>query len=75
MKILFSGAAEGGVAALMKKVDGVHKKSGPFDVLFCVGDFLGEQISSTSTKTPTGTLKLRHKLSMSQLRRLSLSAC
>ncbi|MEW5297133.1 MAG: hypothetical protein WDW36_000361 [Sanguina aurantia] len=57
MKILFSGAPEGGVATLMKKVEGVHKKSGPFDVLFCVGDFLGAGDSeSDPDPDPKGVL-------------------
>ena len=42
MKLLFSGAVEGGVNDLYKKIDAINKKSGPFDVLFCVGQFFGK---------------------------------
>lgn len=41
LKTLFSGAVDGGVEPLLKKVDAINKKSGPFDLLFCVGQFFG----------------------------------
>ncbi|KAG2490789.1 hypothetical protein HYH03_010711 [Edaphochlamys debaryana] len=41
VKVLFSGAVEGDWAALFKKVDGVNKKNGPFEALFCAGQFFG----------------------------------
>ena len=42
MKVLFCGPPEGSLGDLFKKVDTVNRKSGPFDVLFCVGQFFGE---------------------------------
>lgn len=41
MKILVSGDAEGNITALFKKVEAVNKKSGPFEMLLCVGSFFG----------------------------------
>ncbi len=42
MKLLFCGAVEGAVHDLYKKIDAINRKSGPFDALFCVGQFFGE---------------------------------
>ncbi len=39
IKILFAGAPEGDWAGLFKKVDTLNKKNGPFNALFCVGQF------------------------------------
>ncbi len=41
-KVLFSGAITGDLASLLKKVDTINRKSGPFDALFCVGQFFGK---------------------------------
>ncbi|KAL5479933.1 hypothetical protein EMCRGX_G023536 [Ephydatia muelleri] len=39
MKILISGDVEGNIKAFFGKVQGVLTKSGPFDMLLCVGSF------------------------------------
>lgn len=41
IKILFCGDVEGKFDALFKRVDNINKKSGPFDLLLCVGNFFG----------------------------------
>ncbi|GLC41621.1 hypothetical protein PLESTB_000695700 [Pleodorina starrii] len=41
VKVLFSGAIEGDLPGLFKKVEAVNKKNGPFEALFCVGQFFG----------------------------------
>ena len=41
LKVLFSGSLSGDLAGVFKKVETVNRKSGPFDALFCVGQFLG----------------------------------
>lgn len=43
-KVLFSGAVEGDLPGLFKKVETVNKKNGPFEALFCVGQFFGKQV-------------------------------
>jgi hypothetical protein len=45
VKVLFSGAIEGGVAGLCKKVEAANKKVGA-DLLLCVGQFFGGLIRS-----------------------------
>jgi hypothetical protein len=39
LKILVSGDVCGRFAAFFKRIDNVLKKSGPFDICLCVGDF------------------------------------
>ncbi|VDN06227.1 unnamed protein product [Thelazia callipaeda] len=41
LKILVCGDVNGHFDALLKRVNNVNKKSGPFDMLFCVGEFFG----------------------------------
>ncbi|GIL82924.1 hypothetical protein Vretimale_8428 [Volvox reticuliferus] len=41
VKVLFSGAVEGDLPGLFKKIEGVNKKNGPFEALFCTGQFFG----------------------------------
>ena len=41
LKILVSGDVEGNFDKLLKRVAAVNKKAGPFDLLLCVGRFLG----------------------------------
>jgi len=41
IKILVSGDVEGNISALFKRVETVHKKAGPFEMLLCVGSFFG----------------------------------
>jgi len=41
MKILVTGDVEGNMATLFKKIDSVNKKSGPFEMVLCVGSFFG----------------------------------
>ncbi|KAG5899542.1 hypothetical protein JTB14_008228 [Gonioctena quinquepunctata] len=40
-KILFCGDVEGKFNTLFKRVESIMKKSGPFDMLLCVGNFFG----------------------------------
>ncbi|KAJ8960251.1 hypothetical protein NQ318_003976 [Aromia moschata] len=40
-KILLCGDVEGRFEALFKRVETINKKSGPFDLLLCVGNFFG----------------------------------
>lgn len=47
IKILFAGAPEGDWAGLFKKVDTLNKKNGPFNALFCVGQFFRKCCSHT----------------------------
>jgi hypothetical protein len=42
MKILACGDVKGQIGALLKRVETVHKKAGPFDMVFCVGQFFDE---------------------------------
>uniref|UniRef100_A0AAF5DBH1 Cwf19-like C-terminal domain-containing protein n=1 Tax=Strongyloides stercoralis TaxID=6248 RepID=A0AAF5DBH1_STRER len=41
-KILVSGDVKGNFEALIKRVNTVNSKAGPFDLLFCVGEFFGD---------------------------------
>ncbi|KAF7271867.1 hypothetical protein GWI33_015343 [Rhynchophorus ferrugineus] len=41
VKILLCGDVEGKFDALFKRVDTINNKSGPFDLLLCVGNFFG----------------------------------
>ncbi|GLI67306.1 hypothetical protein VaNZ11_011492 [Volvox africanus] len=41
VKVLFSGAVEGDLPGLFKKIEVVNKKNGPFEALFCTGQFFG----------------------------------
>lgn len=41
VKVLFSGAVEGDLHGVLKKVEAINKKNGPFDALFCVGQTFG----------------------------------
>ncbi|KAL7295493.1 hypothetical protein TKK_0011141 [Trichogramma kaykai] len=40
-KVLICGNVEGNFKFLFTKVDAINKKNGPFDFLFCVGNFFG----------------------------------
>jgi hypothetical protein len=40
-KILLCGDVEGKFNSLFNRVSTIDKKSGPFDCLFCVGNFFG----------------------------------
>ncbi|KAF2899890.1 hypothetical protein ILUMI_06297 [Ignelater luminosus] len=40
-KILFCGDVEGKFNSLFNRVESINKKSGPFDLLLCVGNFFG----------------------------------
>ncbi|EEB18869.1 conserved hypothetical protein [Pediculus humanus corporis] len=41
-KILVCGDVEGNFKTLFSRVNAINKKNGPFDFLFCVGDFFSE---------------------------------
>ncbi|CAD6186691.1 unnamed protein product [Caenorhabditis auriculariae] len=41
-KVLFCGDVQGRFVELSKKVAAVNSKSGPFDALFCLGEFFGD---------------------------------
>lgn len=45
-KILVSGDVGGKFKALFARVEAINNKSGPFDFLFCVGDFFGDSAAS-----------------------------
>jgi hypothetical protein len=49
VKVLLSGAPDGKLTALFKKVANVNKSNGPFAVLFCVGSFF--QDAGTETRS------------------------
>uniref|UniRef100_A0A0N5C777 CWF19-like protein 1 homolog n=1 Tax=Strongyloides papillosus TaxID=174720 RepID=A0A0N5C777_STREA len=42
-KILVSGDVKGNFEALIKRVTTVNSKAGPFELLFCVGEFFGDK--------------------------------
>lgn len=42
VRVLFAGACRGNFNKLLKRVEKVLNKNGPFDVLFCVGRFFCE---------------------------------
>ncbi|KAG8041693.1 hypothetical protein G9C98_006988 [Cotesia typhae] len=44
-KILVCGDVQGNLRLLFSKVEKIKKKSGPFDLLFCIGNFFGENNS------------------------------
>ena len=48
VKILVCGDVEGRYAETFKRVAKLDKKAGPFDALFCVGAFYGEDRVSRS---------------------------
>ncbi|XP_035824397.1 CWF19-like protein 1 [Aplysia californica] len=64
LRILVSGDVEGNFQQLFKRVDTIQKKSGKFDLLLCVGDFFGPDLStwepykSGKVKVPISTLVL-----------------
>lgn len=64
LKILVSGDVEGNFHQLFKRVDSIQKKSGNFDLLLCVGEFFGSDMSSWEpyksgkAKAPISTLVL-----------------
>jgi len=43
VRVLFAGACQGQFGKLLKKVEKVNIKNGPFDALFCVGQFFNEE--------------------------------
>ncbi|VDM20015.1 unnamed protein product [Wuchereria bancrofti] len=61
LKILICGDVNGQFDSLLKRVNAVNKKNGPFDMLFCVGEFFGpnkesnEQIINGIVKMPIST--------------------
>ncbi|VDO81727.1 unnamed protein product [Onchocerca flexuosa] len=61
LKILVCGDVNGQFDSLLKRVDAVNKKNGPFDMLFCVGEFFGpdnesnERIINGIVKMPIST--------------------
>ncbi|KAK7582510.1 hypothetical protein V9T40_013955 [Parthenolecanium corni] len=61
LKILVCGDVEGKFSKLFSKIKNVDKKSGPFDYLFCVGNFFGtddkefEPYKSGKMKVPVPT--------------------
>jgi hypothetical protein len=42
VKVLLAGPCDGHLGALYKRIQTVNAKSGPFQVLFCVGRFFSE---------------------------------
>ncbi|XP_057323996.1 CWF19-like protein 1 [Microplitis mediator] len=42
-KVLVCGDVQGNFQLLFSKVEGIQKKSGPFDLLFCIGNFFGDK--------------------------------
>ncbi|XP_064602492.1 CWF19-like protein 1 [Liolophura sinensis] len=64
LKILACGDVEGQFDQIFKRVDSIQKKSGPFDLLICSGEFFGannsqwEKYASGSVKAPISTLIL-----------------
>ena len=42
VRVLFAGACRGNFNKLLKRVEKVHNRNGPFDALFCVGHFFAE---------------------------------
>ena len=53
VKILVCGDVEGRYAETFKRVAKLDKKAGPFDALFCVGAFYGEDRSVPAAPIPT----------------------
>jgi hypothetical protein len=45
------GDVEGKFKEFFSKVESINKKSGPFDLLFVVGSFFGDEIDGNSNKT------------------------
>lgn len=41
-KVLIAGPVEGKLSALFKRVEAVNAKSGPFDLLLCIGPFFAD---------------------------------
>lgn len=42
LKILACGDVKGQIGALIKRVETVNKKAGPFEMVLCVGQFFNE---------------------------------
>ena len=53
MKILACGDVKGQIGQLLKRIETVNKKAGPFDMVLCVGQFFNE----TSGNDCTGSSK------------------
>ncbi|KAK6972586.1 CWF19-like protein 1 [Biomphalaria glabrata] len=60
LRILVAGDVEGNFDQLFKRVQSIQKKSGNFDLLLCVGDFFGTNLSSWE---PYKTKKLKVPIS------------
>ncbi|XP_055345564.1 CWF19-like protein 1 isoform X2 [Paramacrobiotus metropolitanus] len=48
VKILVVGDVEGRFATVFSKINALHKKNGPFEAVFCVGNFFGDDNSEWS---------------------------
>ncbi|GFR75681.1 CWF19-like protein 1 [Elysia marginata] len=57
LKILVSGDVEGNFSTLFKRVETIQKKNGNFDLLLCVGNFFGRDMSAWS-QYKSGALKV-----------------
>ncbi|GFN87297.1 cwf19-like protein 1 [Plakobranchus ocellatus] len=57
LKMLVSGDVEGHFRTLYKRVETIQKKNGNFDLLLCVGDFFGTDMSAWS-RYKSGALKV-----------------
>lgn len=56
VKVLLAGDVGGALPALMKRVEAVNSKNGPFDLLVCVGGFFppgGTQLAAIETRLCT----------------------
>ena len=42
MKVLACGDVKGQVGPLLKRIEAVNKKAGPFEMVLCVGQFFNE---------------------------------
>ncbi|KAK6183907.1 hypothetical protein SNE40_006477 [Patella caerulea] len=64
LKVLACGDVEGRFSQIFNRVSAIQKKSGPFDLLLCVGDFFGDNdtewkdYKSGKLKVPIATLIL-----------------
>jgi len=46
LKSLVTGSINGKFSSFFKKVNNLNAKYGPFESLFCVGDFFGEELNT-----------------------------
>jgi len=56
MKILVCGDVEGNFEQVFSRVETVHRKNGPFDMLLCTGNFFPVVFDETKISVPSAPI-------------------